>query len=745
MNPRTRSRGISTTHASGYLRLANTPNLSTLRPGFTILNRFSNLTVTPCFLTTNTACYRLTDLAYSGLIEHYVRSEAALHGDMNLLKIKATTMGVMALGWMHTPSTIAEQPALEYVRINKVLSRIAIPYQYYTKILASWSQSVSELAVGDEVGATLRGAYHVQQLHYMVPRFAGAESADLITNFCNLDLPDDMVVPANFAVATLTEENWVIRWKELTLIEKIRWYELVGIVDHGYATKRANSYIVGALFAICKMGTMEESWLTNRMQRVENQGHIQLDRTIITREVLSVVFEEFVTHGHVNCYDIYNNLLARYYHGSISDIAPINWVIEQTSMAGAATVTLIADVVKSHRLSYSTLIRAGVPREEFIAWSTAVCQLSRNRLIAIAKSPINSAQFRMLQVICKEVVGAGSFRDYHGGDGRATIGDLAIAKQIANMARAITSARLQTAVSPESLLRTLHNRTVEVLPDGRVRSRVIGNQENREADADLLEAASVAELLNMCPPTPQDVALFALCDHALMTGQQDKWTLRSLDDVESPNREVPFNIVEAAHLLGSEWVNTPDDYQMPPELGRGVIYPPWDLGCITRQVIPRPPGGGPRGGGGGRGDDDDDGDDHDEYPDYNPGLDSLSENLTVQVLSGRCTLAEAMDLLPAQPYRAPRVQQDNAGAAVEPEQVVQPEPLSSAISAIAPAIIPADSGVAVDVQVPGPSGTRPLPLVYETIEEESSTETVPSVVSALDTGKVQYPHSNLII
>lgn len=120
-------------------------------------------------------------------------------------------------------------------------------------------------------------------------------------------------------------------------------------------------------------------------------------------------------------------MTSRYYHGTITGIAPITWVIEQTSMAGAATVTLIADVCKAHKLTMGMLEQAGIPREEFAAWARAVCELSRNRLIPTIDSPINSALFKFLQIVCKEAVGTRAYRDYMGGDGRSSMGTISVA------------------------------------------------------------------------------------------------------------------------------------------------------------------------------------------------------------------------------------------------------------------------------------------------------------------------------
>lgn len=647
MNRRSFFRGGSARMADGYARLANIANFGTLVQGSSLSQRFSRLRLTQCFVTTNEVRHRLSDLAYCGLVEHYVRCEASRHGDMNTLRIRATVMGVMSLGWLSSASTTEDPPAAEYDRINSVLNREPVNHATYIKVLASWNQAVLALELSGEPDASLRGAYHHQQLHYIHPLFVGDESAQIVRDFCNLRLAGDLVVPAQFAVAELTEEVWTTRWRDLGLPEKLRWFEFAALMDFASMVKRANSYLIGALFAICKMGTMEETWVASRLLQMETHGRIQLDKTIVSRDVMTLVFTEFVAGSKATIDDIYNNLVARYYNGTISGIAPINWVIEQTSLAGAASVSLVADVCKAYKLTMGMLVQAGVPKEDFAAWAQAVCELSRNRLIAIKDSPINSARFKFLQLVCKEVVGNNGYRDYLGGEGRAGLGTASIAKQVALLTKNMVNARMQTTTAPDHLLRAVYDQVVETLPNGRFRCRPRVAGEEVNPDQEWREADTVMELLVSCPLSVPDMAFFTLCDHALMAGQQDKWEIRSLAEVDSPNRPVPPHIIEAARAIGFEWVERDDTYRMPPEIGRGTIYPAWDLGCLDRDPIPRPRGAGPRGGGPG-GDDDDAGDDHrGDYPDYDPQLDDLDESKTLAVLAGECLLVEALGLEPA--------------------------------------------------------------------------------------------------
>lgn len=593
------------------------------------------------FIQTTEPRYRATEQAFLPICEHYARCRLQAQGLLTSENARLCMVALYTMGWVHEEMREENLSRDEYAKLNTTLNTICPDPVVYRRLLARWQDEVRNLGGGALGNNPRRAAYHAAQLHYIARDIVAPEHRGLIDAMCNLNAAEDIPDLADLQGLELSDVDWLAAWRGLNLRLKLRYFELQAVLEFAPTTRRANAAIFISLISLIKMGTMTDEWLENQLGRFKLHNNEVLDTTIVSTTTAAALYRQFAVRAKVSSYQLHDFLLARYVEFTGLSLDSLNWIVEQASLTGAASVSLVADAIATFELRWEVLMALGFPPLEMREWIRAVLTLSQDRLCAIVDSPINSSAFAQVLEACRALMSGATYAGYQGGAGRNLKGAESLGKQLASMVRAQTQARNEERINPANLIRQAYGRDLYEDPQGNVVAVPIGQP---IPDPDLIPHRGArnnpVQVLASLPRSDRDQALTLLAEHALMLGKQERWDLRDFHEQRSPLKVVPPEIAGAAATLGVMEVPAMPPYRPPIIPQRQLIYPPWDIGCYLRGPVvrPAPPEnrGGPGGGGPGDG-----GDDEDQFrPEHRD--DTISPEDVVQILSGAQAIGEVL-------------------------------------------------------------------------------------------------------
>lgn len=666
---------------------------STLQTRNSLYNTMAGSPLIRAFIQTTQVRYRMTEQAFFLMCEIYAKAKLREQGMSSSENARLSTIGLYTMGWLHEGLQEEELPAAEYANLNALLGTLPPDPVFYRRIMSRWLEDVKAMQIPVQGANPRRATYHRLQLHYILPEYVAAEHRASIEDNCNLAAPADMADFADVDGVEMVDADWAAAWRQLTLQQKVRFLELAAVLEFGPVTRRANAAIFVALISLVKMGTMSDEWLENQLNRFKGINNEVLDTTVVSVTTASALYKQFAVRANLDSFKLYDHLMARYVEFTGLNLEALNWIIEQASLTGAASVSLIADSITTYELRWEILVALGFPVLELQEWVKAVLLLSQNRLCALVASPINSATYANVLEACRSLMSGATFAGYQGGSGRNLRSAESLGKQLAAMVKAQTQARNDERINPANLVRTAYGMDIYEDAAGNLVAVPVGEvPDNPELVPHRGTRNTPAQVLASIGRSAKDDALRLLASHALMIGRQERWDITAFTEGRSPIRAIPAEIREAAAALGVAQMPVAPVYHAPVIPAREMIYPPWDLGCRLRDPVARPGIDRPRRGP----DDDDSSDDDDDDDQFRPDFadDALSANAVVRVLSGEAAIGEVLR---------------------QPDQVFQPRQVHPNITR------------PVDDQVPGTSGTqqqkappKTTPVLTEAEEAEVS-------------------------
>lgn len=660
---------------------------------------FSNLPLVNAFVLTNTLANRMTDSAYFLLCESYVDNLAESHGIRDTTIIQAAKMAVSAYMWLHRDPTIPTVAA-DLVNIDRILNINCPSYRIYSRCITAFGNAVRSLTPAVGAHHPRRAQYHYLQLHYIPRELVGQEYRARLAEMCNFANDQDIPDMAAYDIQPLTEAAFLDAWRVLPIRLKLRYFEFCSRLDTRETFNRASTHIYGAVIAIGKGGSVTDDWVNRRTDQMKSLHSITMNSRHLTPEIITRIFNDFVRRANLEVEDLYNYLRVWYYTADHARLESLSWMIEQTSMVGAAAVSLVAGTFVSWSLPAEAAIAAGISPNELTAFAEAVCWLEYSRLSSLIHPKVETNRYRNLLSVAQSITNDPASKNYRPGADMAP-GAARAARMIAQFLRGYSTSKMSTALDPEVLARNHYNTHV-LEANGVWEARPL---EAAEGDNDnIIRGASAMDVVSRLPPTPRDLAFDALCRLALAAGAQTQWTIMDRGGpVNSPYRPLQPHIIQAAHVLGYDWVDPGYVYQERLIPYTGYIQPAWDLGCYGRDPIANPEVG-PRPDGGPGGDDNDD--DDQPWRPYRP----LDVYQTEQVLRRVRNIA---DLMPQAPRpRAPGAENNAEDDNDDDADDGAPPPGAGGVAANQPAnaqqapqvvVVPPNQQPAEVQQLPGPS------------------------------------------
>lgn len=688
MSLRDQNRGLSARDIRSMAAMGFVGNAGTIRQSDSIRDRFLNTHLHRAFVSTGKNNRRLTDAAYLCLVETYVHNALRQDGVRDAKRKQEVVTAVHSLGWMHPEAQDQDLDDSGYAKIDNVLSLAAPEYRGYVKTMQTWSDRVTHLQPDAGGVQPLRAVYHAIQLHYIHPEMVGPTMEPLITSFCNFADQNDMVIPANFQLDMLTEDDWEENWKQMTLKTKLRYFELVAVLNYKAWVQRANTYHIITLIAVAKAGNVTDQWLLKRIDQYQRLGQLDIEPGMMTADAVTDVFKNFIAVVGVTPELVYNLLCALYSRANEVDISPLKWTIEQATGPNTASLSVIATTIKGVRLRYEHLAHLGVPENEFTAFAKMVVLLMECRFVNVVRAQVPSRDYSTLTNVCRDISSTRTFLDLKSSNMSLASVAQNVKKAASEMARRFGTQLIQVLTAPEVIARTRYGCNLVVDAQGNYQMwEGQGPAPVAPGGAGWGAAKPAAEWLLSLPNTAKDEAFDVLCDAIIQNGAQEAWTNFNPRRAEGPYRRIPDAVRNAGIVFGYTHPRIdPPVYNPPARIRRAIVRPPWDLGCLGHHLIPE--------------DVETDDDDNDDQPNQ-PGAPGQFPPRVVnpQESEPGCILSVLAGLSTLQEVRRAH------SAAVQPQAAQQP--LRSTVSAPVPLPRPED--------VPGPSGlSRPIPPVMAT-------------------------------
>lgn len=575
---------------------------STFRSTHGLLEIFRDSPLQNCFVLTHVQELRMTDPAFFLLTELFVIGLASERQIRDQASIRSTTVAMMSYGWMHRRSEIPATPA-DLVEINRVLNIVPPALRDYLRYMNSYVMAVRNLQQAVGADHPYRAQYHYLQLHYIPRTMVGEASRAVLQTMCDCAQPADIANVAAFDVELLDEPALALAWRALSIEEKVRWFEFCTRVEGRASFDRCATFQYGGVISISKGGAATDEWVTRRIEQLRDNHSINIDPRIITPELVTRVYNEFVVKAGLKSKDLFNYLRVWYHMSHISNLESVKWIIEQTSLVGASAVTMIADTVLAWGIRLEVLLAAGIPLVEVQAFAEAVCWLERDRLSSILHPRVESAKYRTLLAVCKNLSDNPAYRNLQTG-GILPSAVQRVAVIIGQHLREFTISRMGSALDPITLARSCYNVTITENAGVFTGAAAVGPG---AAAGVVIRGNTAMDVLSRIPPTARDRAFITICETAQAAGAQTNWTLLNRgQENTSPYRVVPRHVVTACATLGFTWRGRKLRYFLPVLPYAIYIQAAWDLGCYGGNPIPNPARGRrPPDGPGGDNDDDD--------------------------------------------------------------------------------------------------------------------------------------------
>lgn len=590
MSLRDQNRGLDPRTMRIYASMGLTACCSTIRPRTSLREMLRNTGLHRAFVLTEDPTKRLTDAAFALLVSHYVTNRFKRENIRDTAKKSAATIAVLAYNWMHPDANQPVCPPAVYDAINTTLGLYAPDHRSYTRTIALWINRVVNLQPATVEVNPLRAQYHVEQLHYILPDYVPDDAAAQINSFCDLTLAHDMVVPPNFTIDSMDAAAWETAWRALTLVQKLRYYELQTVLEFRSLTNRSGTMFITALVALAKGGNVTDKWIQSRTAQLENLGHLEIVNDVLTPEIVNTLYVEFVATTDMSPEVIYNWMVTLYHRAQSVNLAPLSWIIEQATMPNASAITMVTTAILRGHIRAEYLLHIGVPRNEITSIAKLAILLLECHLANVVRPVVSASEYRTLVRIARSLTADLTFQD---------LATLATAStHIARAADTVCMTLVKTIsrdinaayASPVVIMRSRYGVQLRENNDGTCQQWTLPGP--IVADPQGLgwsQPMSAGEMMLKVPETAFDRALTTLLEAVLQIGQQRPLEGFDPEHPVGPYHRVDQRYLDAARELGYVHPRVdPPVYRRPRRPHQQVVRPPWDLGCIGGQPIPDP-------------------------------------------------------------------------------------------------------------------------------------------------------------
>ncbi|XP_058460293.1 uncharacterized protein LOC131435983 [Malaya genurostris] len=557
------------------------PNVAFFR-GSTLGDQIRGLPIQKCFTMTPNYIYRLSEHAVCALTNCYVTNVLPADFRPRAVELRALKMAAYTLRWLHQEPENEPVSAAVYHNVNEVLSRAPPLIAVYQAANLAWNQRYHAIRPMVNARQPMRHSYHAAMLHYACPEMYKETTTERLQIDCDFTDPHDLVVFPDYDLQPLNDEAYAERWRILPFEMKLRFFEFLAAFATNICLRDMYEAFVAVLIAICKEGTVDEFKLHSLLTNKLDYSSIALQPRVINSELIEILWTQFIHNRRITAFQQYNLFMAVYHHSRFYFGEPIVRMVEQMSLVHATPVFIIASAGAELHVKLMYFLQCDVTPNDVTQFARACCYQLRNKLAAIINPPVAASEFGELLELAKAIVEHRSMTDYQrravrgwtGADIRRSAIAQAILRAQTRMATVMTSSEVQ--------IRRNYGLNVEmVAPDRYV---VVASGDKANAPQAIQRGRSPEEILDSMPALPIDTAFATLCSAIIATKRQTQWPVQELGKpYPSPNRPLPRAIVEAARVLGFEWVEPVDDY-VPPAI---PALPPWDVGCLGHLPIPR--------------------------------------------------------------------------------------------------------------------------------------------------------------